>query len=138
MRLSSTLMIAAVLLAGPAIGPVAAQEEERESQRTAPSVEQISDSRLEQIVTAYLEVFEIQNEVQAQIEGSDTPEEARRHQERANQRILGTLDAMGITPEDYSVVMRAVEGSPDFRERFVAMMEKVQREQQEQEQSEEG
>lgn len=137
LRLSATLIVGTILLLGPTVGPAAAQEGEQRG--AGPSVEQITDSRLEQIVIAYLEISDIQNEIQAEIERSATPDEARQHQEQANQRILATLEALGIAPDEYSVVIRAVDENPDFRDRFIAMMDKVQSEQrEEQEDSDEG
>lgn len=129
LRHPAALTIAAALLLGANVAPIAAQEDEPRD--TGPSVEQISDSRLEQITTAYVEILEIQNEFQAQIEQSATPEEANRYQEQANERILGTLEALGIAPDEYAVVMRAANEQPEFQQRFLAMLQKVQSEQQE-------
>lgn len=124
LRLAAALPIALALVAVPAV----AQGVQQQQQREVPPPPDLSDERLDVVAEAFLEVSEVQRDLQQQLENAATPEEAQKLQAEANDEILATLDEHEVPVEEYADVMNATQNHTSFRERFMAAVERAQEE----------
>lgn len=121
-RLTLGLALALALVAVPVI----AQEGFQEQQGEVPPPPDISDERLDVVAGAFLEVSEVQRDLQGRLEETATPEEAQKLQAEANDEILQTLEDHEVPVEEYTDVMNATQNHTSFRERFIAAVDRAQ------------
>ncbi|MFP3939828.1 MAG: DUF4168 domain-containing protein [Thermoanaerobaculia bacterium] len=121
LRLAAALPVALALVAAPAFAQGVQQQ-----QGEVPPPPDLSDERLEEVAEAFLEVSELQRDLQQRLENTDSPEEAQKLQAEANDEILAALDDHGVPVEEYTDVMNATQNHTSFRERFMAAVDKVQ------------
>lgn len=105
--------------------PLVAQQQAPAEQEVPPPPE-ISDERLEEVAEAFLEVSEVQRDVQERLEQAPAPEEAQRIQAEGNDQILATLEQHEVPVDEYTEVMTATQNHTSFRERFLDALNRVQ------------
>lgn len=120
-RRSTLVVITLSCVLGLAVGPAWAQDEEESS-----PVDELNRQEVETLAAAFLEVNAIQQDLQARLEQAENPDEARSLQQLANDQILAALDDHGVTPEEYTEAMNATQENTEFRERFIAAVNRVQ------------
>lgn len=121
-RVALVLACAVALSVAPAVAQDAGATE---------AVDDLSREEVEVRAGAFLDVSAIQNELQARLEQASTPEEAQALQQQANQEILGALDDHELSVDEYTVAMNATQDNVEFRERFIAAVNRLQEEQSE-------
>lgn len=121
LHLAAALPVALALVAVPAVAQGVQQQ-----QREVPPPPDLSDERLDVVAEAFLEVSELQRDLQQRLENAATPEEAQKLQAEANDEILAALDDHGVPVEEYTDVMNATQNHTSFRERFMAAVSRAQ------------
>lgn len=122
LHLVAALPVALALVAVPAV----AQGVQQQQQREVPPPPDLSDERLDVVAEAFLEVSELQRDLQQRLENAATPEEAQKLQAEANDEILAALEDHGVPAEEYTEVMNATQNHTSFRERFIAAVDRAQ------------
>lgn len=115
--------VTALACAAVFAGPVAAQETTPPAQEQA--VTEVTDAELESFVLAHLEVQQIQNELNAQLQATEDPEQAQAIQQEANQRMLAAIEAQGLTAERFSEIVDTINADPETGQRFAQKVEEV-------------
>lgn len=88
-----------------------------QQQAPAPEVE-ISDAEMEQFANAYLQVEEIQLELNEEIQSTQMPEEAQQIQQEANQKMEAAIVEEGMDVERFSLIVQAINRDPALQEEF--------------------
>ncbi len=112
--------------------PAIAQQERAQAPAPTPSIEELDDEKIEAVAEAYLEILPMHMMAQQELEQVDTPEQAQQIQQRANEKMLTILAQHKVTVDEYGAVMTATSEDPEFQEKFVAIIEKLEKEQSEQ------
>ncbi|MFW6085512.1 MAG: DUF4168 domain-containing protein [Gemmatimonadota bacterium] len=95
------------------------QMQQPPQQQQAPDIE-ISDAELEQFVNAYLEVEEIQMELNEDLQTAQATEEAQQLQQAANQEMAAAISENGMETERFSLIAQAINADPELQEEFAA------------------
>ena len=114
------MSVAAFALGAGLLAPdLAAQEQQMQPQQQAPDIE-ISDAEMEQFVTAYLEVEQIQMELNEDLQSAQATEEAQQLQRQANQEMAAAIAENGMETERFSLIVQAINADPELQEDFAA------------------
>lgn len=111
------------LVAGLQAPGLAAQEQAPpqqpapQQQAPAPDVE-ISDAEMEQFASVYLQVEEIQLELNEELQAAQMPEEAQQIQQEANQKMEAAIVEEGMDVERFSLIVQAINRDPELQEEF--------------------
>lgn len=89
----------------------------QQQQAPAPEVE-ISDAEMEQFASAYLQVEEIQLELNEELQSAQMPEEAQQIQQEANQKMETAIVEEGMDVERFSLIVQAINRDPELQEEF--------------------
>lgn len=108
----------AMVVAAPAVG-----------QQQPPPVVNVDDEKLEAFAKAYLDVQEInQNLEQALQQVGNDVEEAQSLQQRYGQQMIRAIERRDLEAEEYRNLIQAVNQDEEFRERFVEKLQEIQEE----------
>lgn len=106
------------LVAGlQAPGLVAQEQMPPQQQAPAPDIE-ISDAEMEQFASAYLQVEEIQLELNEELQSAQMAEEAQQIQQEANQKMEAAIVEEGMDVERFSLIVQAINRDPALQEDF--------------------
>lgn len=101
-----------------------AQEAPVEEVAPAPAVE-LTDEALETFAHAYVEVQAIGEEYQSSAPAAPTPEEAQALAERTDEQVTAVIEAHGLTVEEYTGTVQALNADPELQERFGRILERL-------------
>lgn len=118
--------LTAALLGGAFIlSPMAAHSEPQQSQpaqppaAAAPAEVNISDAQLENFVTAFGEVRELEQGFTRQLEGVENQEEAQALQQRTQQKMMSAVEESGLSVEEYNKIVSAMRQDPELRQQIL-------------------
>ena len=127
-RKLSSAMFSVTAVALLVIGtPLAAQEWEAQHQEQV----ELTEEEIERVAEAYVEVIEVQERFGAQVQQAQDAEEAQRVQHRANDKMEEIIADHDLTVGEYNRVIQAVGANEEYREQFVAKLQRLQDEEDE-------
>ena len=92
----------------------------------AVAAAEMSDEKLKAVASAYIKVFEVQQTYAPRIETAETPEEANRLQQAANQEMMDVIEnEENVTVEDYNDVITALRDDEELRDRLQAQVDAI-------------
>ena len=106
--LPGPLTLASVLAAAMLVTASHARAQE---QPATPATE-LSQGQLESFADAAIEVQRLENELDADLQGADSPEEAARLRQQAESDASRAVQANGLTTDEYLAIVRAAEQDP--------------------------
>jgi Domain of unknown function (DUF4168) len=110
----STLLAALMVVAVP--------EALAQAQPATPPAE-LSQERLEAFADAAIEVQQLETELKAELQGTDSPEEAARLQQEAQLEASRAVEAQGLTTDEYLAIVQAAEQDPALYAMITDMMQ---------------
>jgi hypothetical protein len=110
----STLLAALMVVAVP--------EALAQAQPATPPAE-LSQARLEAFADAAIEVQQLETELNAELQGTDSPEEAARLQQEAQLEASRAVEAQGLTTDEYLAIVQAAEQDPALYAMITDMMQ---------------
>jgi hypothetical protein len=117
----SSLVIAgvagAVLLLGAALSDARAQQQ----QPMMPP--ELSQSQIETFADATLELRQVQQELDAQMQGAQDAAEIERLQQQAQQEAQQAIEGNGLSVDEYNAIVQAANQDPQLYAMIVEMME---------------
>lgn len=132
MHLSTKFRTAAVAVAASAFLTLMAFPVSIQVQQQQPP--ELSDSKIQAVAEAYVQVFEIQSAYAPRIEAAQSPEEAQQLQQRANEEVVEVIrEQEGVTVEEYSQIVNLAQSDEQVRERLLKEIQKIQEEDESQE-----
>jgi hypothetical protein len=118
---ASLLGASALALMLALAGPVPAQEQEAEVPQAATA--EISPDQLDAFVDAALDVQRLQQDLSAELQSTDSPEQAERLQQEAQDEAVQAVEGHGLSVEEYDSILRAATADPDLYATIIAMMQ---------------
>lgn len=113
--LAPTTVLAALLaFAAP---PAVAQEQ------PALPVETLSEQQITAFVDAALDVQRVRAEVDSQMQAVESPEEAARLQQEAQEQATEAVESRGLTAGEYTAIVDAANRDPTLYAMIVDLME---------------
>lgn len=86
----------------------------------------VSDSKLELVANAFIEVRQIQNEYSPQIESATSQEEAQAVQEEASRKMIQAIEETdGLEIEEYNQIMAEAQENEQLRTRLIDAVERT-------------
>ncbi|WP_028320857.1 DUF4168 domain-containing protein [Desulfatiglans anilini] len=113
------VIVCALLWAVPAPSQ---QHQQGKEGATQPQIE-VKDADMDKAAAAYVEVAQIQRELQESLQTAPDLDQRQALQENANQKMIQAVEGEGIDVEKYRQIMAAVSSDEDMRQKF---MEKIQ------------
>jgi hypothetical protein len=96
------------LLFTPVIYAQGAKQPPPAAQPARPPSQNVSDAELQTFAKAYIEVQEIRASHEAALRTVQNPEQARQLQQDANVKMVKAVEKQGLTPEQYTRILTAV------------------------------
>jgi hypothetical protein len=113
-RIKQTLSGAALTALAVLVLPLGAEAQiETQEAPTPPDREELTD-----FAKAYIDVQEIQNEMEQALATVQDPEEANRIQQAANEQMAVAVEDHDLSVERYSEIVIALNTDEELRERF--------------------
>ncbi|MCC5845579.1 MAG: DUF4168 domain-containing protein [Verrucomicrobia bacterium] len=97
-----------------------------EMEPAQPATPEVTDQQLEQAVTAYISVSEIQTRVQEQLAGVDDQAVIEEAVTQARTDMIEAVQEAGMAPAQYEEVMNVVTQDETVRNRFLEMLQEQQ------------
>lgn len=105
------------------VAPVTAQEIQPEQQ--AEPTTDVSDGELESFAHAHLQVLEIQNQMNADVQGAENAQEAQAIQQQAGERMVAAIESQDLTPDRFTQIVEAINSDPQVGQRFNEVLQDV-------------
>lgn len=105
------------------VAPVTAQEIQPE-QQAQPATE-VSDNELEAFARAHVKVLEIQNQMNADVQGAQSAEEAQAIQQQAGEKMVTAIESHDLSPDRFTQIVDAINADPQVGERFNEVLQEV-------------
>lgn len=112
--------LAAMVAAGLLAAPLAAQAQANPP--TAAPATEFSHQQLQSYAAAVLKVQAIDQAWKPQIQQAETPQEAEQMTMEATQEMIGEIQAMGLTVQEYNAITQAAEQDRALYDRIVALL----------------
>lgn len=87
-----------------------------------PEQPTFTSQQKERFADAYLEIIEIQERYTADIEETESGEEARKLQEEANDKMVTAIEDNGLSVPEYSEIANAMDMNPELRDEISSMI----------------
>jgi hypothetical protein len=97
-----------------------------EMQPAQPATPEVTDQQLEQAVTAYISVSEIQTRVQGELAGVEDQAVIQEAVTQARTDMIEAVQEAGLAPAQYEEVMTVVTQNETIRNRFLEMLQEQQ------------
>lgn len=110
-------LVGLALSAAP-LGEVSAQQ-----QQPTTSAAEISEEKLDAFVDAALGVQQVQQDLNAELQGVENREKAQELQQQAQQQAAQAIEAQGLTTNEYTAILQAANNDRELYSTIVAMME---------------
>ena len=91
----------------------------------APEGEAVSDEELEAFAEAYLEVEDVQQELEAELHAAQSNEEAQEIQQRAIAEIRDAVEETGMDFETYGLIAQRLQQDPALIQRVESTIEQM-------------
>jgi Domain of unknown function (DUF4168) len=117
--LRSSLILSSVL---GALMAVAAPKALAQEQPAVPPA-QLSQGQLEAFAHAAIEVQRLETELNTNLQGAGSPEEAARLQQKAQDEASRAVEAKGLTTGEYLAIVQAAERDPALYAMITDMMQ---------------
>ena len=88
-----------------------------------PQGEPVSDEDLEAFAAAYLEVEDVQQELEAELHAAESNEQAQEIQQRAINEIRDAVEETGMDFESYGMIAQRLQQDPELIERVEETIE---------------
>lgn len=106
------------------------QQEQQQQQQEfqAPDIDaaDVSESELESVADAYVDIIEIREQYQPSLAGAEDPETAQEIQREANEEMVRAVEEAGLDVETYNQIVMAAEADEDLRERLFAKIDEAE------------
>lgn len=115
--------IAALMIAGLSAAPALVNAETAATSTTTTTVpqartQQVSEEKVDQFVTAYVEVQKINREYSAQLQAAAEPEQATELQQEAQTKMQKAVTDSGLTVSEYQQIASLANQDAELRERI--------------------
>lgn len=98
---------------------------EQQGYQAPPQAEQqmpeVSDAQLQLYVQAASEITEIRQSFQEKMSSADSAEQAQSLQQEASEAMVGAVESVGLSVEEYNQIAYALQSDADLRERVEAL-----------------
>ncbi len=108
----SSLMLA-VFLSAVCIMPVMAEADDQQAAMTS-----YSDDELKSFIIANVNIFQLQQQANAQIQTLETDEQRVELIQATNQQMGEVLQQIGLTPEKYNAMGQAIQSDDQLQEKI--------------------
>ncbi|MBB5022464.1 DUF4168 domain-containing protein [Desulfurispira natronophila] len=124
-KISAMIMTLALIMAAFFIGITPASAQQMPGQ---PEVEvrDVSNSEVEQVAGAYVEISAIQESYQQRLSNVQDPQEAQKLQQQANEEMTEVVENSGISVDQYNEIMLMAQMDEDIRFRILEEIEEMQ------------
>jgi transcriptional regulator with AAA-type ATPase domain len=92
--------------------PVAPSEQQEQPEGVTQPMPPISDAELEKAAAAYLQITEINKNLQQSVQQTDDAKENQKLQIEANKQMVQAAENAGLNYETYNIIMQAVHQNP--------------------------
>lgn len=124
MRKTMTAIAIAALFSGSAAmaAPQEGQSQQQQMMQQQESIE-LTDTMLEQFVTAMSNVQEISNKYSEQFQSAEDAEQAQEIQRKAQEEMVAAVNDSGLSPQEYNTIVQRVQQDEELRARLQEMTE---------------
>ncbi|WP_417685772.1 DUF4168 domain-containing protein [Pseudidiomarina gelatinasegens] len=124
MRKTMTALAIAALFSGSAAmaAPQEGQSQQQQMMQQQESIE-LTDTMLEQFVTAMSNVQEISNKYSEQFQSAEDAEQAQEIQRKAQEEMVAAVNDSGLSPQEYNTIVQRVQQDEELRARLQEMTE---------------
>lgn len=106
--------------------PASAPEVQLERQfRSSLSSSDISSEKVNQFVQAYLQVLHLVDQHEGELQGAETELESLQVEQKTEAEALATIEAAGLTYQEYLQLLGLVNIDPEFGERIAAQLQEL-------------
>lgn len=123
-----TALVVTAGLACLAPRPAAAQQthDPAKSPAPAPASAQVSMKQLKKFAAAYPDIRAEANTMNKALAGATTAASKRAIRTRSNTRMIATLKAHGLSPQEYAHILTAINTNSDLRTEFGILVQQQQ------------
>ncbi|WP_339880183.1 DUF4168 domain-containing protein [Pseudidiomarina gelatinasegens] len=124
MRKTMTALAIAALFSGSAAmaAPQEGQSQQQQMMQQQQSIE-LTDTMLEQFVTAMSNVQEISNKYSEQFQSAEDAEQAQEIQRKAQEEMVAAVNDSGLSPQEYNTIVQRIQQDEELRARLQEMTE---------------
>lgn len=124
MRKTMTAIAIAALFSGSAAmaAPQEGQSQQQQMMQQQESIE-LTDTMLEQFVTAMSNVQEISNKYSEQFQSAEDAEQAQEIQRKAQEEMVAAVNDSGLSPQEYNTIVQRIQQDEELRARLQEMTE---------------
>lgn len=124
MRKTMTALAIAALFSGSAVmaAPQEGQSQQQQMMQQQQSIE-LTDTMLEQFVTAMSNVQEISNKYSEQFQSAEDAEQAQEIQRKAQEEMVAAVNDSGLSPQEYNTIVQRIQQDEELRARLQEMTE---------------
>ncbi|RWU09666.1 DUF4168 domain-containing protein [Pseudidiomarina gelatinasegens] len=124
MRKTMTALAIAALFSSSAAmaAPQEGQSQQQQMMQQQESIE-LTDTMLEQFVTAMSNVQEISNKYSEQFQSAEDAEQAQEIQRKAQEEMVAAVNDSGLSPQEYNTIVQRVQQDEELRARLQEMTE---------------
>lgn len=124
MRKTMTALAIAALFSSSAAmaAPQEGQSQQQQMMQQQESIE-LTDTMLEQFVTAMSNVQGISNKYSEQFQSAEDAEQAQEIQRKAQEEMVAAVNDSGLSPQEYNTIVQRIQQDEELRARLQEMTE---------------
>jgi hypothetical protein len=111
-----TVLVCALLLIG---APVVAQQQQQE-------IAEISDTQLDKVAHAYLEITKIGESFREKIQKAVDEDEKHELQKQANSEMTEAVQQKGLDVQEYNQIIQQIQSDNELMKNFMAKVQEIQ------------
>jgi hypothetical protein len=113
-----------ITLAQPVVAPtVEVPTEQIAPSRSGMDPGDIPSEKVNQFVNAYLQVVALIERREGELQGAETESESRRIEQEIEKEAIATIEAAGLTRQEYIQLLGLANNDPEFGERIALQLQ---------------